>query len=295
MDLADYKAFGVAIVAADKPRNTVYIEARPLTATAFINGEVSDLEQTQVATGLDGFGQTYQKEMTVTQTVTAKWLPIGGSNRLAPPDVVKGERVMLYRVGDSSAVFYWDSFGNDVGIRKLETEVTGITADPNTDNPLSTENSYWRKTSSHDKVIELHTSDLNGEAAKYDDVMDLASGTVTLNDNHGNKDVLDSPKRTRRIEIGTGEYIELSPGKLHIKVKHIEFEAETWTMQGVGTSEKPYNFEQGFKAWGNNGTGNVAQIDGKLHATKGLSTDKVDVDTHIHNVINHSTTSEPIR
>ena len=291
----DYRMVGVAIVAADKPRDSIYIEARPISATAFINGEVSAVEQVQYATGVDGFGQTYEKELDVTQTVAAKWRAVGGSNLLAPPDVVKGERVMLYQIGDSSAIFFWDSYGNDIAIRKLETRVTGITADPNPDNPLTKENSYWSRESSHDKIIERHTSDVNGEAAKYDDVMDLEAGTVSLKDNHGNEDVLDSPAQTRLIKIGNGDYIKLEPNRLTIKVKHIDFIAETWNMKGVGTSEQVYNFQQGFVAEGDNGSGMTCSVGGRLHASKGLSTDKIDVDTHVHDVINHSVTSAPRR
>ncbi len=161
----------------------------------------------------------------VAQSIIATWLP--DSNRVTPPDIQRGEMVSLWQMG-SSDKYYWRSLAKDEKLRRLETVVIGISANPDSDaDGRSPENMYFIELSSHAKTITLSTSQRNGEFCTYDFQFDLGNGRVVLQDNKGNSALFDSKNIHMKLLNQLGTFFELNKQNISgYAPKNIAFAAE---------------------------------------------------------------------
>jgi len=135
--------------------------------------------------------------------------------------------------------------GKDDKLRRLETVVIGIAANPNMDQDgLDLDNMYFLEVSSHQKTITLSTSQKNGEFCTYDFQFDLGNGKVVLQDNLGNFGFLDSKNKHIKLQNQLGTYFELN--KQDIKgyaprdikltaVNNVDVKAKKITLDGGGS------------------------------------------------------------
>lgn len=123
--------------------------------------------------------------------VTARWTALGQSNRMSPPDVVRGETVMILRVADSDE-FFWTTIGNEPSLRRLETVTYMYSNLPSGIKAFDKTTSYWFEVSTHDQYVQLHTSKNNGEAVAWDIKIDTAKGVLNITDNVGNDLTIDA-------------------------------------------------------------------------------------------------------
>src|SRR5690606_555632 len=92
--------------------------------------------------GMDSEGNPYDIKVTMDTTINAEWLP-AGTNRLTPPDVVVGELVEIYRLGDTDQ-FYWRTMGLRDNLRTLETVIFAFSATPSKEGkPLTLDRCYF--------------------------------------------------------------------------------------------------------------------------------------------------------
>lgn len=174
------------------------IEVWPRELVPTMEGELTSASLPLETKGINSDGEAYAAKVDLSCTVSATWL--GGGNRLTPPNIRRGERLMLYTAGDSDK-FYWRSMGMDQGLRRLETIIIAISANPkNTDqDEITQENSYFLEISTHEKLITFQTSMMNGELAAYTLQINLGEGTYTLTDEKGNSIFHDSVNTLFRI------------------------------------------------------------------------------------------------
>lgn len=185
------------------------IEVIPMEVLPSSNLKVSAEATTLNVKGVDRFGNQYNSSVNASMTMKATWLQFG-SNRITPPDVVVGERVMIWQFGSSNK-FYWTTLGQDDRLRDQETVVYAIAAKPAAeDAPLTPENTYFFTMSSHNKKIQLSTSTANGEPYGYDFTFDLELGQVYLSDTNGNKLLFDTANTLIRAENRNGTWMELN-------------------------------------------------------------------------------------
>lgn len=191
-DESKFKIYSVAIVAEPKALNSFTILAHPIETIPFFDGEIRSNPISVTDTGVDKNGANYAMQVSSDNTIKATWLCLGSENRSTPPDVRRGERVLLYRYA-ANDTFYWTSMGLDKGLRRLETVITrysGHTDEKST--VLTDDNSYWFEVSTHKGSITLNTSKQNGEKVMYGLKLDPKNGTVTLKDDNGNRFFMDS-------------------------------------------------------------------------------------------------------
>ncbi|MNO14040.1 hypothetical protein D3C76_36800 [compost metagenome] len=159
--------------------------------------------QGQNLEGKEKSGQSF-----VSGNTPAIWLP--EPNRKTPPTVRRGERVQLYQFG-SNEELYWRCLNLDENLRRLETVVFAINANPSeSQDGIDPENMYFIEWSSHTKTITLSTSQANGEFCTYDIQIDAGNGKIIMQDNLGNYGFLNSKETHIKLQNQLGSFFELN-------------------------------------------------------------------------------------
>lgn len=210
---SSYKFYSIGIVLVDKERKSDLIpvfaleelsQATGADQTTTIDGALSvkeKLDQTKkflneqktnyTVNIPDHQGIDRKVSLTGDKIIIAKWTAIGQSNRMTPPDVIAGESVMIYRVGDTQD-YFWTTLMREPSIRRQETVCEMYGNIPSGQVAWDKDTSYWKEVSTHDKYWHIHTSKNDGEPFAYDIKIDTAKGIVSVDDNAGNNIILDS-------------------------------------------------------------------------------------------------------
>lgn len=242
-EISRLRIYSFGIVAADKARSSKIVEVTPVESFPGVSGTISSNVTQYEAQGVNAQGQSYTESIKQTITVSAEWMPMG-SNRMTAPDVRAGERVMLYRMGDSDK-YYWVTMMDDMNLRKLETVIyawsgsTSQGSSGNTDNAGSanTDTSYFFEISTHDKLVHFHTSKANGEVASYDIQINTAQGILQFQDDVGNFFLLDTRNLILQMQNAEGTMFQINKKNANILVP------ETWTVQA---KQGKFVFDQGW-------------------------------------------------
>lgn len=193
MDASLFHFFSFGTAAANKPRVNPdgsicdMAEIFPKEKFTMAAGELTDDVDTIQVKGKDAAGEDYQSEQKTKASYTCKWLPIGDSNRLTPPDLRRGEEVLIYRYADTEFYFWTNAFNNI--IRKLETAVWWFSGTPEdgkeAEKERTAENGYFVEISTHEKHVVFSTSKKNGEVCRYFLQFNPGDGNFTLQDDMG--------------------------------------------------------------------------------------------------------------
>ena len=185
MDISKFVLRSIGIAAENKALDSVALEVFPTEMLPFTDGEITSFKDNHTHKGVDGAGKPYTAQVQTANSVKAYWLSMG-SNRMTPPDIRRGERVLIYQYADDDK-YYWKESGLDDNLRRLETVVYAFSATKDeTVRALTPDNSYMVSVSTHQKHITLSTSKANGEPYTYTFQFDLNKGNVVLSDNIGN-------------------------------------------------------------------------------------------------------------
>ena len=189
-------------------------------------GEMKDV-------GVDAKGEAYEVTVEFSKSVKATWLPQGG-NRVTAPDIRRGERAEIFRLGDSDK-YYWRALELDQGVRRLETAMFlfSNTQDESTEE-LTPENSWMVEMSTHQKTLSIKTPKSDGEDHAYDIQLNTKESTFVLQDDAGQGFELDSKERKWRVANGDGSEVLVdkkditvtAPATFKVKCKDYIVEAE---------------------------------------------------------------------
>jgi len=148
-------------------------------------------------------------ELTKTKYIFANW--ITSNNQITPPNVCKGEYVIIYRYSNRDE-FYWTTVLTDLTLRKEEHVVYTFSDKPNLDNsedPIK--DRYSITISPKTKTVSLHTTNKYGEYTAYDITFKTDKGYIELKDGKNNSVKLDSTQDAITIHMeGTGAKYDLS-------------------------------------------------------------------------------------
>lgn len=299
MKLSQLKPASYGIVASNKALNSFEIEVTPVEDLPMIDGEISENVSVDEVNGTDSAGTAYQEATTQSNTVTATWLPISEPNRQTPPDVRRGEQVMLYQFGDADK-YYWVTTRSDLSLRRLETVIYAFNAFTADGTDVNDESCYVFGISSHQKKIWLTTSKKNGEPFAYAIELDLDYGKFTITDDAENSFTLDSVERHLRMQNGDGSFLELNkkiwnataPDEINFNTKQYNLNAQSITEtapqrvhKGVSnrveanqTVAGDWNTEAGEHGVGDaTSAGNFHTV-GKMTAEAGMQTTRLDAE-----------------
>ena len=272
---SNFHIYSLGIVAMNKKLDEKVILVTPIEDLMMLDGELVSNQTETTATGVDAQGKTYTTKVTTDRAIEALWLP-WGSNRHTPPDVRRGERVLLFKFSGNNQ-FFWKELGWDDHLRRLETVVYQWSDIQDEDkNPLELENNYSLEVSTHLGQVTLRTAKANGEYCLYAFQIDAKNGKVTLTDDLGNTVTLDSANTKielinalkskvvldkQKILAHADDSITLDATKLiHLTTKDFKMECETVTVKNTTST---------FDTTNTTFTGNVTinkdtQVDGKL-------------------------------
>lgn len=145
------------------------------------------------------------------------WIPFG-SNRVTPPDIRRGERVMVYRVADTDQ-YYWTEMGLDDNLRRLETVIYAFNANPKLgDGPLEVANCYYFEVSTHKGLVTFQTSKLNGEQVKYTIQLNPKDGKLAIVDDRKNSFLWDSVNKNMKLQNEQGSFLQLLDKDFNMKI-----------------------------------------------------------------------------
>lgn len=173
------------IAATDKAPGSRELSVYIRELLPFVNGNFQAMEiENDISTSYNG--QNYKSNLKTSNVVKCTYRD--DNDTLAfPPDVRRGEEVLVYTFGSGTA-FYWKSTGRDIGQRRTETKrlaISGI-AIPNTE--LNDNNTYFIELDTRAKHhIKLSTSNADGEQFRYVLVIDADNNQVILSDNDNNQ------------------------------------------------------------------------------------------------------------
>lgn len=189
--------FSLAIVAKDKPINSLYVEASPIEAITSGDGEVK--QNTVNTSTKDHTGAAISAVVDKSAMITAKWKPMSDSNRLTAPNVCAGETIILLK-NNGSDEYFWITFGNDLDLRKKETVIYAVS------NKTGKSDSWKSKVynfviSTLDKFVLLHTDASDGELTTYDFYLDTKAGNFIFKDGFNNSFNLDSKNHEFNFNI----------------------------------------------------------------------------------------------
>jgi len=187
------RVISIGIVAENKERGVPEVYVTPIEILPFQIGDVEEDNRTYYSKGLDGFGRQWSAQVDVDKTLKATWLSLE-TNRETPPDLMRGEQVLIWQYADTDKYFY-TSMGRDDVLRRLETVIYrwSNVPEPTEDvENLTDENSYRLTISTHDQLIELVTNKYNEEPYAYRFSLNTKDGIFTITDDVENYVFLDS-------------------------------------------------------------------------------------------------------
>lgn len=240
-----FKIYSFGMAAENKPLSTKELLVIPIEVLPAMEGEISEEASELKHKGVDSFGVPYELKLKVRNAIPCKWLPLG-SNRDTAPDVRRGERILIWRIADADEEFYWTTLGLDDHLRRLETVRYLFNADPDglSDSVPGPDNSYCIEVSTHQKLITLTTTKLNGEPFAYTLQLNTGTGYFTLTDDIQNFVELDSTEKRICLHNATGTYWELKAEDLIgyavrdidvTAVRNISFKCENYSVTANNT------------------------------------------------------------
>lgn len=184
--------------------------------------------------GVDAKGEAYEVTVRFGKSIKAVWLPQGG-NRVSAPDIRRGERAEIFRLGDSDQ-YFWRPIELDQGVRRLETVVQlfSNTQDESTVE-LTPENSWAMEVSTHQKTMTFTTPKSDGEEFGYTMQLNTKDSSFVLEDDGGQSISLNSKDRVWHIKnadgteiiVDKGNITQRCPGKFLIECADYEVNASS--------------------------------------------------------------------
>lgn len=292
-----FRFYSFGIVMIDKERKSDLIKVLPQEELSISDGVIRDFKtegkgkveykeksETQLLKDQtmsydvklqDHQGVERMKKVTGDVMIIAKWIPLGQSNRITSPDVIKGETVMLFRVSDTDE-YYWTPLMREPSIRRQETVLYAFGNIPTGLEAWDKETSYWLEVSTHDKYAHLHTAKNDGEPFEYDIKLDTQAGVLTITDNAGNNIILDSTNN--KLTINTNVDVEVNTQNAVVNAStKVDVNTATATINASSetTINSPtINLNGDVNVNGNLGTGggNVTMAGGDITMTGGAIT-----------------------
>lgn len=241
-EVSKFVLYGIGRAANNKTLDAEHkheLEITPIEQLTMLDGELVSLPFDSEAEGQRPDGSAYSAKVKLNTALTATWLPFG-SNQKDPPDVRRGERVFIYRFGDTDQ-YYWKETGWDDHLRRLETVHLRFSATAAQDADMTDPDNYYHlMISSHEKRIDLLTSSVNGEACRYALQFNMEEGLFILSDDMGNFVQVESIAKIISMQNGDGTLWQLDKEKIYgyardqmhvLAEKKIHFETKDFLLE----------------------------------------------------------------
>ena len=187
-EFSSFKLHSIGRVSQVKDRNSGLITVIPIEYR-FAHQELSHTNPQSVNETLTVNGKEDVTTGTMDNSIPdCKWLAYN-SMRKTPPDVRHGSEVFIYQASDDS--YYWVE-SNSTDMKRKETVIYAISADPEKPMAEDYSNAYFFSHSSHDKRIHLRMNQVDGEFTGYSLDINGIDGYAQLRDDLNNVIYIDS-------------------------------------------------------------------------------------------------------
>lgn len=189
----------IGVAAVDKELDSRFLKVRiPETQPMNRNAQATSQSIDVKSGSTDG---TQTGTLTAVNFIEAEY--IGETNKPFPPDVRKGEQILLYMYGDTNK-YYWRAMGTDDGLRRTERVRLQANATLANNAELDDTNTYGFEIDTRTaKFLRLWTSKANGEKYAYTLRFDGEEGNLIIGDDADNVITLESEEK--RITITNGD------------------------------------------------------------------------------------------
>lgn len=246
MKVSVFRPISIGIVTENKALMAHDIKVTIPEITPFLDGELKSEPTKHEAEGIDADGNAYREEIVSDNCIIATWLPRGG-NRQTPPNVRRGQRVHVYQVGDTDK-YYWEYFGADDGMFRLETIVLAINNNPEveSEDTVDLSNCYYLEISTHAQHVTFQTCKSNNEPFAYTFQLNTKDGSFTITDDIDNFITLNSPDHIIRIQNTDGTWAEVNRKNINayapdsitmVAEKNITFQCQVFTVEAKNKVE----------------------------------------------------------
>lgn len=158
--------------------------------------------------------KTIDRETTISDSVTTKnyieadYLDLF-SNRVHPPDIRKGEQVILIQFTNSEK-YWWFSTGRDDHLRRCERVRLAVSDDTRYQKELNDENTYYFEMDTlHKKQVTISTSRSDNEKHRYMIRIDPKESTIFMCDDDDNEFRINTEDKQVYMRNSDGCLVEL--------------------------------------------------------------------------------------
>ena len=243
-DISKLRFYSYATVAANKVLSSDLIEAVPHEQNPLNDGELTDHIEEVKGKGVDKDDANFDVTLDSTASIKARWLSFTDTNRMTPPDVRRGEEVVIWQFGDTDQ-YWWSTLHQDRKIRRLETVIYGFSNNSKENIENSHDSMYWLELSTHKKVVRFHTAKNDGEPFTYDIQIDTKKGNITIEDDDGNYIFLDSKERHIKLRNKDDSFVEMNKKIINMSsVEEINLKTKRYTLKASESiKEKTQTYE----------------------------------------------------
>jgi len=241
--------YSVGFVVRDKDWDSDIVEIYPVEKLPTVGPDMNDEEieaDVKIVDHENDDIKTLKLQIDRSKTIRAKWFSFGQYNRLTPPDVRKGEQVLLWRYSNSD-LFFWTTMFNDLSLRKEEVVRFVFSDKPKLDPDELLEDTYYLEINTRDKIIKFHTGDKWNEYTSYDFILNTKDGNLKVLDGKGNYIELDSPTDTLNISTNNAMTVKTT-NLISINTKHHKTEASETIDTHTSTETKNVDNHYGLTA-----------------------------------------------
>ena len=223
MEKSKFYLYTIGEAASDKPLGSYTLEVFPSEMLPNTTVDPSSIDSTP-KTVKDSNGSISSVVVNKSRTISCEWLPIGDSNRTTPPDVTAGEKVFVYRYGDTD-LYFWTTAYFEIDLRKHESVTWLYSNKPEKSNlQTATINAYRFVVDTLNKFLELFTNNNDGEYTTYNLSINTKDGVITIIDGKSNVFCLESQTDTLTINL-QNELNIVTTNKVNVLSKEINIKA----------------------------------------------------------------------
>ncbi len=236
------KVYSLGIAGANISFGERELEVVPIEDLDQLDGEVNDMMGQLDSTGTDREGNTFATSQAVSNTIKATWLSLD-AHRPYPSLIRRGERVLIWRVGDSDK-YYWTEMGLDDTSRRKDIYTILVSNSPTEgENSKHYKTAYYIEVNTVDKHISIQTNKNDGEEFAYLFQLNPGGGNATICDDAGNWFQLDSKAKKLEIKNSLGSTVGIEGNKGWFTAREsITCETKDYNVNCVNYNVKTTNY-----------------------------------------------------
>lgn len=186
-------------------------------------------------------GSTVSETVKVSNSFDAEYFGIT-TNRSFPPDVVKGEQVLVFRYADTDR-YFWVSLGRNDNLRRGEILRLAVSDDMRNVKELNDDNTYlFEMNTRTKKTVTIKTSKSDGEKYSYRIQIDAKNNFLTISDDVDNTIIIESDISRVKLRNTNGTTVDLlkenmilaAPKRISIQCEDLVMNYGSCSSYGVG-------------------------------------------------------------